>query len=64
MNREVDELLNKLGNMEDAPLIWINKKVGNLIEEVEQLQQENQQLKEKIDKAIEYIEHEETRMGL
>lgn len=41
MNKEVTELLNKLGSMEDAPLVWINRKVI-----------ENEK---RINRAIEYI---------
>jgi hypothetical protein len=48
MSEEVNELLDKLGSMEDAPLIWINQRVENLITE-------NQQLKDRINKAVEYI---------
>ena len=48
MSKEVEELLSKLGSMEDAPLIWINKKVGNLLEE-------NKKMKKAIEKAQELI---------
>ena len=39
MNKEVEELLDKLGQMEDAPLIWINKKIYEQEKEIENLQQ-------------------------
>lgn len=59
MSEEVKELLDKLGSMEDAPLIWINQRVENLITE-------NKQLKDRINKAIEYVNnhiHQETFTG-
>ena len=49
MSEDVKVLLDKLGSMEDAPLIWINQRVENLMTE-------NQQLKDRINKAIENIE--------
>ena len=48
MSEEVNELLDKLGKLEDAPLIWINKKVYDTSKEIERLNN-------KIDKAIEFI---------
>lgn len=56
MNKEVEELLNKLGSMEDAPLIWINQRVLNLITENEQLKEKVNQLETNRDEAIEYIQ--------
>lgn len=44
MNEEVKELLDKLGSMEDAPLIWINQRVENLITENKQLKQDIEEL--------------------
>ena len=72
MNKEVNELLDKLGQMEDAPLIWINKKLYTLIEEKQRAIEEYNKLsshfhneldlriklQERIDKAIEYISNE------
>lgn len=72
MNKEVNELLDKLGQMEDAPLIWINKKFYTLIEEKQRVikaynelashfyneQDLRIKLQERIDKAIEYINSE------
>ena len=66
MNKEVKELLNKLGEMEDAPLIWINKKLYTLIEEKQRAIEEYNKLsshfhneldlriklQERIDKAL------------
>ena len=37
MSKEVNELLDKLGKLEDAPLIWINKKVYDASKEIERL---------------------------
>ena len=37
MSEEVNELLDKLGKLEDAPLIWINKKVYDTPKEIERL---------------------------
>lgn len=70
--KEVNDLLNRLGELEDAPLIWVNKKVYDMAQEIERLKEENTILKqtmsnnsllinenaflkERIDKAIEYI---------
>ena len=70
--KEVNDLLNRLGELEDAPLIWVNKKVYDMAQEIERLNKENTILKqimsnnsllinenaflkERIDKAIEYI---------
>lgn len=69
---EVNELLDKLGQMEEAPLIWINQKLYTLIEEKQRAIKEYNKLsshfhneldlriklQERIDKAIEYIEKE------
>ena len=71
--KEVNDLLNRLRELEDAPLIWVNKKVYDMAQEIERLKEENTILKqtmssnsllinenaflkERIDKAIEYIE--------
>ena len=35
--KEVNDLLKRLGELEDAPLIWINKKVYDMAEEIERL---------------------------
>lgn len=32
---EVNNLLNRLGELDDAPLIWVNKKVYDMAEEIE-----------------------------
>lgn len=34
---EVNNLLNRLGELDDAPLIWVNKKVYDMVEEIERL---------------------------
>ena len=35
--KEVNNLLNRLGELDDAPLIWVNKKVYDMAEEIERL---------------------------
>ena len=34
---EVNNLLKRLGELEDAPLIWVNKKIYDMAEEIERL---------------------------
>lgn len=67
---EENDLLNRLGEMEEAPLIWVNKKVYDMAEEIERLKRlvnkdytelnilelKNFDYKQRISKAIEYIE--------
>lgn len=45
---EVNNLLKRLGELEDAPLIWINKKVYNMAQEIKKLKEENEQLKKEL----------------
>ena len=61
---EVNELLNRLGELEDAPLIWINEKVYDIDKEIERLnklkeryQLEKEVFKDRIEKAIEYMNY-------
>ena len=56
MNEEVKELLKKLGSMEDAPLIWINQKVENLLEENKQLKEVIEEVRKSIKDFQEYID--------
>lgn len=49
MSEELEELLVKLGRMEDAPLFWISPKVEKSLRENKQLQHENKQLKAKLE---------------
>lgn len=44
-------------------LIWISPKALNMANTIDELQQENQELHNKIDKAIEYIESKEYQYG-
>ena len=60
MNNEVNELLDKLGELEDAPLIWINKKVYDTSKEVERLNKELQDTKEHLGEYL-YEEEEENK---
>lgn len=60
---EVNELLNRLGELDEAPLIWVNKKIFDMTEEIERLNKENERIrtelngKESIIKEVrEYIE--------
>ena len=55
MSEEVNELLDKLGKLEDAPLIWINKKVYDTPKEIERLQNQLQQKENIIKEVREYI---------
>ena len=61
MSEEVNELLDKLGKLEDAPLIWINKKVYDTPKEIERLHNDIKELlkengnKEKVIKAQDSI---------
>lgn len=54
--KEVNDLLNRLGEMEEAPLIWINKKVYDMAEEIERLKEENRELQHRIEKALRIIQ--------
>jgi predicted transcriptional regulator len=45
---EVNNLLKRLGELEDAPLIWINKKVYDMAQEIKRLKEENEQLKKEL----------------
>ena len=56
MSKEVNELLDKLGKLEDAPLIWINKKVYDASKEIERLKNQLQQKENIIKEVREYIE--------
>ena len=50
---EVNELLNRLGELDEAPLIWINKKVYDMAQEIERL-------KEELEWTIPIVEHNKT----
>ena len=50
---EVNELLNRLGELDEAPLIWINKKVYDMAQEIERL-------KEELECTIPIVEHNKT----
>ena len=66
---EVNNLLKRLGELEDAPLIWVNKKVYDMADEIQRLkedirvfkftiktqQEQIQELIAREDKAIEEI---------
>ena len=52
---EVNNLLKRLGELEDAPLIWINKKVYDMAQEIKRLKDENEQLKAENYKLNDYI---------
>ena len=61
---EVNELLNRLGELEDAPLIWINEKVYDIDKEIERLnklkerkKKKKEVFKDRIEKAIEYMNY-------
>ena len=58
MSEEVNELLDKLGKLEDAPLIWINKKVYDTPKEIERLQNQLQQKENIIKEVREALEKE------
>ena len=59
--KEVNNLLNRLGELDDAPLIWVNKKVYDMAEEIERLNNDIKELlkengnKEKVIKAQDNI---------
>ena len=62
--KEVNDLLKRLGELEDAPLIWINEKVYDIDKEIERLnklkeryQLEKEVFKDRIEKAIEYMNY-------
>lgn len=57
MNKEIDEILKELENHDILDAI----EDIYLLDYIKTLQQENKQLKERIDKAIEYIYHTSTR---
>lgn len=42
--KEVNELLKRLGELDDAPMIWINKKVYENPREIERLKKQNENL--------------------
>lgn len=59
--QEVNELLNRLGELEEAPLIWINKKVYDMAQEIERLKIDYQQANDIIveqSKEIEKLKQE------
>ena len=65
MSKEVNELLDKLGKLEDAPLIWINKKVYDASKEIERLKNQLQQKENIIKEVREYIEkHTPSDIGI
>ena len=59
--KEVNNLLNRLGELDNAPLIWVNKKVYDMAEEIERLNNDIKELlkengnKEKVIKAQDNI---------
>lgn len=53
---EVNELLDKLEKLENAPLIWVNKKVYDTSKEIERLNNQLQQKENIIKEVREYIE--------
>lgn len=44
--KEVNDLLNRLGELEEAPLIWVNKKVYDTPKEIKKMKKENKKLKQ------------------
>jgi len=52
VSEEVRELLNKLEKLDDAPILWINKKLYNYPKEIERLQQCIKDDKENADEII------------
>ena len=60
--KEVNNLLERLGELEDAPLIWINKKVYDMAQEIKRLKEEymmlqnaSDEVEEEKDKEIEKL---------
>ena len=61
--KEVNDLLERLGELEDAPLIWINKKVYDMAQEIKRLKEEymilqnaSDEVEEEKDKEIEKLQ--------
>lgn len=52
---EVNNLLKRLGELEDAPLIWVNKKVYDMAQEIKRLKEENERLEAENYKLNDYI---------
>ena len=52
---EVNELLNRLGELEDAPLIWINKKVYDMAQEIKRLNNRVNELEKAVSRKEEEI---------
>ena len=59
---EVNELLNRLGELEDAPLIWINKKVYDMDQEIKRLKEEYIMLQNASDEVEEEKDREIERL--
>ena len=66
--KEVNDLLKRLEELEDAPLIWINKKVYDIAQEIKRLKEEymilqnaSDKVEEEKDKEIERLTAESTK---
>ena len=70
--KEVYDLLERLGELEDAPLIWINKKVYDMAQEIKRLKEEymilqnasdevEEELQQRIDEAIKWFDNADRR---
>lgn len=60
---EVNNLLNRLGELEDAPLVWINKKVYDMAAEIERLKKENKELDKICAKKSRYIDKKDLKIN-
>lgn len=60
---EVNNLLKRLGELEDAPLIWINKKVYDMAQEIEKLNKENKELDKACARKSRYIDKKDLEIG-
>lgn len=58
MSEEVKELLNKLEKLDDAPILWINKKLYEYPKEIERLNNIIKHTDSWIDRTIEIIKQQ------
>lgn len=61
--KEANDLLKRLGELEDAPLIWVNKKVYDMAEEIEKLNKENKELDKACARKSRYIDKKDLEIG-